>query len=339
MSDMPMGFTNPNQPGNWYYGATGPRLDPQGNVINPNWQDEAAQFTQGMAAPTAAGASGGGQAAATIRSLLSSFGLDELAPQVDGWVRQGLSWAEIEVQLRDPSTAAGKVVDRLYPEIQLRAKAGKQPMAIKQIQDYRTDAVRLMRAAGVPEGFYDSPEDMRKFIVDDVSLPELRDRIGEYEAFGEQVKAGAGGELDLFKRAYGVEPTAVELAALVLDPDRALPGLRRQFSAVKMDVAAGRAGFGDLSGSEAERLVDVGVDDRQAVAGFNQLQQSQQLFTALDRGEDTIGREDQLAAAFEGNAGAQQRIQNRAERRKAMFGGGGAFAQDQSGFGGLGKAR
>lgn len=280
--------------------------------------------------------------AATIKSLLSNYGLDELVPQVDAWVRQGLSWPEIEVQLRDPSTAPGKVVDRLYPEIQLRNKKGLAPMAIDQIQRFRTDARQMMRASGVPEGFYDSNEDFTNMIVGDVSPTELRDRIAEYEDFGAQIAAGAGGELDLFERAYGVKPTAIQLAALVTNPDKALPGLRRQFSAVRLDVASGRAGFGDLNGGEAERLADVGVTEQQAVAGFGQLQQSQQLFGALpgqERGEDAITRQEQLGAAFEGNAQAQQKIQNRAERRKAMFGGGGAFAEGKGGFAGLGKAR
>lgn len=280
--------------------------------------------------------------AATIKSLLSSYGLGELVPQVDGWVRQGLSWAEIEVQLRDPSTAAGKVVDRLYPEIQLRTKAGKQPMSIQEIQGFRTDALKLMRAAGVPQGFYDTPSDMQKFIVGDVSLTELRDRINEFEQFGAQIAAGAGGELDLFQRHYGVQPTAIELAALVLDPDKALPGLKRQFGAVRLDVSAGRAGYGDLSGSEAERLADVGISQQQAVSGFGQLASSTQLFDALPgqgASEDTISRQDQLAAAFEGSSGAQQRIERQAAKRKAAFASGGSFSQDQSGFSGIGKAR
>lgn len=280
--------------------------------------------------------------AATIKSLLSSYGLDELVPQVDGWVRQGLSWAEIEVQLRDPSTASGKVVDRLYPEIQLRRKANLQPMSIGDIQDYRTNAMQLMRAAGMPPGFYDSPEDIQALIVGDTSPIELRDRIGEYEAFGAQIAAGAGAELDLFKRAYGIEPTAMQLAALVLNPDKALPSLRRQFSAVKIDVGAGRAGFGDLSQTEAERLADVGVTQEQANQGFSQLVQSRELFSALPgqgAAEDDITRTEQFGAAFENNAQAQRKIMNRAERRKAAFGGGGAFSEDKAGFSGIGTAR
>lgn len=280
--------------------------------------------------------------AASIKNMLNQYGLDELIPEVDRWVRQGLTWAEIEVQLRDPSTKPGKVVDRMYPEIRLRREAGKPPTSIAEIQAFRTNAPALMRQAGMPEGLYDSNDDLTKFIVDDVSLTELRDRIGEWEDFGTQIAAGAGGELDLFERAYGVKPNALQLAALVLNPDKALPALRRQFSAVRLDVAAGRAGFGDLTGSEAERLADVGVDPNRAGEGFGQLADSKELFNALpgfEGSEDQITRQDQLGAVFEGNANARRRIERQAEKRKAGFGSGGAFAEGRTGFEGVGKAR
>lgn len=295
------------------------------------------------------GAAGGGgtdefnaSGAASIKNILVQYGLDELVPLVDGWVRQGLSWAEIEVQLRDPSTAAGKVFDRLIPEVRLRREAGLTPMSVAQIIGYRQNAREVLRAAGLPEGFYDSPEDMRDLIVNDVSLQELQNRVREFEDFGAQIAAGAGGELDLFERAYGVKPTAAQLAALVLDPDKALPGLKRQFAAVRLDVSAGRAGFGDLSQGEAERLADVGVDPGQAVAGFGVLADSKELFGALpgqEGSEDTIGRSDQLGAVFAGDARSRGRIEAQARRRKAQFEGGGGFASDNSGFAGIGTAR
>lgn len=47
------GYQRPGDPYNTYYPATGPRLGSGGQVLNPNWQAEAAQFIQGMI-PTAA---------------------------------------------------------------------------------------------------------------------------------------------------------------------------------------------------------------------------------------------------------------------------------------------
>lgn len=282
------------------------------------------------------------QSGATIRNLLNQYGLDELVPQVDRWVRDGLTWAEIEVQLRDPSTKAGKVVDRIFPEIRLTREAGRPPVSIDQIQTFRRDVPAMMRQAGMPEGLYDTHEDLQNLIVNGVAPTEVAARIREWEDFGTQIAAGAGGELDLFERAYGVKPTAIQLAALVLNPEKALPALRREFSAVRLDVAAGRAGFGDLSRTEAERLADVGVDPQRAAEGFGVLSDSKELFDALpgfEQSEDQIGRDEQLAGVFENNANARQKITNRAERRKAQFGSGGAFSSDRDGFSGVGRAR
>lgn len=280
-----------------------------------------------------------GSSGPNVSSLLRQFGLDELIPMVDTWVRQGMSWAEIEGQLLDASTPAGKVVDRLYPEIRLRREKNLTPVSIADIQGYRTNARELMRASGVPEGFFDDDADFTNFIVNDVGLIELRDRVQEFEMYGEQLSSANAGELEAFERMYGVRPTAFEVAALALNPDKALPAIQRQFRSVGLDVQAGRAGFGDLSRTEAERLADVGVSADQANQGFSTLAASRELFDPLPGlAEDAIGRQEQLGAAFEGNANARRRIERRAQGRVARFQGGGGFASGREGFEGVGSA-
>lgn len=280
-----------------------------------------------------------GSAGANVSSLLRQYGLDELIPMVDTWVRQGMSWPEIEGQLMDIATPAGKVVDRLYPEIRLRRDAGRAPVSIADIQSYRTRAREMLGAMGVPEGFFDDTSDFTDFIVNDISLTELRDRAGEYEVYGQQLSQGNAAELEAFERMYGVKPTAFEVAALALDPAKALPAIQRKFRSVGLDVQAGRAGFGDLSRTEAERLVDVGVTDEQANQGFGTLAASQELFDPLPGlAEAAIGRQEQLGAAFEGDAAARRRIERRARGRAARFQGGGGFASGREGFEGVGSA-
>ena len=265
---------------------------------------------------------------AGIRSLLTQYGLQELAPMVDGWARDGLTWDEIEVQLRDPSTQPGQVFDRVYPEIRLRRDAGKAPVSVAQIQQFRTTARSLFRAAGLPEGFYDEPEDFHRFILNDVSPAELEERVMN----GIVRAQNASPEVkDQLRRFYGIDEGG--LAAYMLDPTRALPVIQRQIAAAEVGGSAVRTGFGELGKAEAEDLST--LDAGQLDEGFSHLAANQELFHRLDRGEEDISREDQLSGAFRNNANARRRIQNRAGRRVAAFEGGGGLASSRSGLSGL----
>jgi hypothetical protein len=283
------------------------------------------------------GSSGGagsasGEQQASIANTLRQYGLEDLIPLVDSWVRDGLSWSEIEAQLYDPSSQAGKIVDTKYPELRLRREAGRTPMSIAQIRDYRDQTRQLFRAAGLPEGFYDTPEDFTKFIVNDVSLPELNDRINN----GFVRVANAPPQVrDELQRLYGID--AGHLAAFFLDETKALPLLQQRVATAEIGGASQMAGFGNLSVNEAESLAQRGVTQGQAQQQFGALASAQELFKPLDAGENAITRQEQLST-FDNNAAAQKRIQDRARRRTAQFEGGGGFASSREGYAGLSTA-
>lgn len=278
----------------------------------------------------------------SILNLLRMYGLDDLDRFVDRWVRDGLSEAEIEAQLYDPKSSAGKVVDSIYPELRKRAEKGLRFMSISQIQEHIQAVQQIGRQLGIPENYYSRAAITKQLGEDDVSAVEFKDRAEEYASLGlEELDRDPQKrqELEAFQRYYKVKLKPGEIAGMVFDTDLTLPTLRKRINAVRLDVAAGRASFGDLSLAEAERLSDVGVDANEAIQGFGQLAEGQELFGALDAGEDTISREEQLGAVFEGNAQAQRRIQQRARRRVSQFEGGGSFAGDREGFSGVGSAR
>lgn len=321
-------------------------LQREGYQIATQDQLRANGYTPARAAVGTSGSSGGStapaddgdrptpnQSAANIRNILTQNGLEELAGYVDRWVRQGLTWPEIEVQLRDPKTEPGQVFDRLVPEVRLRREKGLTPMSVAEIVQYRQNARQTMRAAGLPEGFYDSNEDFSNFIVNDVSLPELEERItrGVLRAMNAPPEVR-----QQLRDLYGV--TEQGLAAYMLDPARALPVIQRQVAAAEIGGASVRTGFGQLSTSEAEDIASLGVSGSESEEGFNALASSQELFTPINQAEDTIGRGEQLSAAFRNNAAAQRRVQERAARRKAEFGGGGRLSTGREGIAGLSTA-
>lgn len=192
---------------------------------------------------------------------------------------------------------------------------------------------QVMRAAGLPEQMYDSPDDLGRFIGGEVSPAEFSQRVGTYVEAAYNAPAEVRGELE---RLYGIGPG--HLAAFFMDDTKALPLIQNQFAASQRSAAATRTGFGGLSQTEAERLVATGVTDQQASEGFGQLAQRKELFSSLNSGEDAISRTDQLGATFDNNAAAQERIRRREARRKADFAGGGSFAGSKAGMSGIGAS-
>jgi hypothetical protein len=268
-------------------------------------------------------------AAASAEQALRDQGLEELIPDLDKALRSGGTFDEWKLRFFDKTTNEGQVVDRLYPEWGARRAAGN-PISIQQIVAYRATAKQVMRAAGVPEGFYDSLDDFRKLIEADVSPQELQARIQDGVV---RVTQGSQEARDQLQKFYGIGTG--ELAAYALDPTRALPVIQRQVAAAETSGAAVRAGFGGLSTSEAEGLVSQGVTQDAAGQGFQALASSKELFTPLDQGEDTISRQEQLGAVFSNSAAARKRLEDRAARRKASFQGGGSLATSRTGLAGL----
>ena len=270
-------------------------------------------------------------AVAYLRELLRGYGLEELADWAYQQVVDGNSPTMIRQLLWEQPA-----FKRRFKVIFDRRDKGLPAISVDEVLDYERKARQLFQSAGLPPGFYDSPDDFYSFLVNDVSLSELNSRVElarDYIYSTDQIARSEA--LRLYGLSEGQE------IAYVLDRNRALPLIQSQFNAARNSAAAVRAGFGQLTRTEAEQLAAEGVDPNAAVSGFGQLVQSRELFAPLpgqETAEDAITREEQLAAAFGGNAEDQARISRRAERRTAAFGQGGGFASDREGFGGLGSA-
>lgn len=262
-----------------------------------------------------------------VLKTLSDYGLPEsLAQWAWEQIVAGRGQDEVLLDLQDRQEFKDE-----FPEIEARKKAGLTAISPAYVVNYRQQAARLMRAAGLPEGFYDSKQDFQDLLTKDVSLNELGDRI-----------AGAA------HAAFTTDPVVRQewrnlgfgdgdLTALWLNPDVAQPLLEKRTAAAQLSGTAVRSGFGGLQSFEALDLADQGVDPGQAQAGFGRLTQQRELFSPLDSGESTISRQEQLDAGVGGNAAAQARIEERARRRRAQFSGGGSFAAGQQGMTGLGS--
>lgn len=272
--------------------------------------------------------------AANFHRLLREYDLEEMASRVDQWVRDDLSEAEIINRLLDPSTEEGRVVDAKYPELRLVRETGRTTPTIGAIRYYREQGAMRLRQLGVPTTFYDDPRDFTDWIVQGIDLEELTERATMAADWAWNAPTE---RKDQLKALYGVDEGGI--AAWAFDAKKALPAIQKATRAASVAGAAQRAKFGQLTATEAERLVSLGVDEGQADGSFGQLARSGEVLNPLtgQRGR-AITREEQLAAVG-GDAQALDRLSREAAQRTSGFRGGGGFSESREGISGFGSAR
>lgn len=221
-----------------------------------------------------------------------------------------------------------------FPGNELRREKGLPLMSPETYVQWETNARQSMRAAGMPEGFYDTPDDFAKMVGHDISINELQDRIDRgYAAVmdaPQQVK-------DAFFQFYGTN-TDGALAAYFLDSERATPLLLKQARAAQ---AKGYGSMNDftISQQQSEFVADLDISEEQLRQGYQQLGEIRGVFseTVGEAGQDLEAGAEGVEAAFGAGTG-QEKIAKRLEERKAALGGQGGSLKTQQGFTGLGAA-
>lgn len=272
---------------------------------------------------------------AYINEILREYGFsDAEAAELSTWAKgqliEGTSPTIVRQQLWNQPA-----FKRRFKVIFDRRAAGLPAISPSEVLEYERRARQLFQEAGLPPGFYDSPDDFYNFILNDVSISELNGRV---ELARTSIYAADPASRAEMQRLYGLSEG--QEIAYVLDSKRALPLLQLQFNAARTSGAAVRSGYGQLNLTEAESLAKTGLTNEGAQEGFSRLVQGRQLFGALpgmEQAEDAITRAEQLGGTFTGDALAAERIRRRAEARVAVFGGGGGFVASRQGFAGLGS--
>lgn len=277
---------------------------------------------------TIGGANGDGYA--LFKQAMAQFGItvtDDLMAWAKGLVTRGATQNEIliEFRARPEHKARFGVFHKL---------AGTQ-FAISEAEQLATEEAyrSLMRAYGLPEGFWDQPEDFEDLMVKRVSPTELRDRL---EAGVEDLYNADPVILDELARR-GL--TVGESLAGYLNPDRALPALEKAQRASRIGAEARRTQWGMLGLETAADLDAIGVTQSQAREGFSTLARESELFTGLTGTNETgISQRDQVGAQFLGDATARRAIERRRRQRLGVFEAGGGVATGRDGVVGLSSA-
>lgn len=284
---------------------------------------------------------------ATLRATLAEFGLAGLADWV--W-NQYINGSPVERIFLDIRTT---------PEWQAEYGAtigelAKKGVAIseREVIALRRQFMQVAQSWDLPTGFFDSRDDFDSWIANLRSPVEFNDLAAEAAAAATEWASSPDGLTELAGRPVGPDEAASvaeemqrlysvgSLTAYYLDPQRTLALARRQTTAARIGVQARRSGFGQLTRSEADQLASQGITAEQAQRGFSGLEQNVELFTPLpgEAGQG-IDRGGQLGAAFGGDVAAASDIEKRRRQRQGTFAGGGQFAGNRTGLGGLGSAQ
>lgn len=276
-------------------------------------------------------------AAAYIEQEFDLPNLGEFVTQMVEEYGASVTPEDIDLRLRTWTDSAGNNPwhDRFGAVMDGRAAAGLNAISAAEILEFEDGARALMRASGLPAGFYDEQSDFHEALINDVSLAEMQDRIIEGFVAVQQAPIEVR---QAFTDLVGVSGEEA-LASYFMDPDRALPAIERQVTTSQI-MGMGTQHRFNINADVAGRLAAQGVDQNLAFTGFARLAALNPVFQeTVGEGEDLDALEEGIEAQFFQDAEATREIEQRVAGRTAAFRGGGGAAATSEGVIGLGTSR
>jgi hypothetical protein len=270
--------------------------------------------------------------------LLSQFklyGLESLVEPLKGLITSGASPAEFTIKLRE-SDAYKK---RFAANAQRIAK-GLTAISEAEYLELEDAYQNVMRNYGLPESYYTRgdmgvQEGFNRFIANDVSAPELEDRI----MTAQSRVLNANPEVLASLREFYPGITNGDILAYTLDPTKAITDIRRKITAAEIGGAAMQAGL-RTGMARAEELGAAGITKQQAQQGFGTiaggLQRGSQLASIYGEDPYTQTTAEKEVFGLTGQTEAEKQRKKLTGLEKATFSGqtgltSGALARDRAG--------
>ena len=288
-------------------------------VSNNTGGDEEEQFV-----PTAG-------AKAILRNVLASYGLESLYEYAYSL------YAKNEIDVNDGDSLIFALKEQEAYKKRFAANERRKSLGFKELSPATYIAMEkaykdTLAANGLPQGFYDSPDDFEKLIGGDVSTAELNNRLRD----AYRVVQDASPEVkNKMAEMYGI--TDGDLLAYVIDPDRArllmAPDYKRQAQAALIAESAQRLSGLNFNKDVAEQFVRQGVTQAEAESAFTTVGQMGELRRG-GFGEQQISDLQFAQAALGTDAEAKRLVEERKKRRigeVTASGGSATLAQGDSG--------
>ena len=261
-----------------------------------------------------------------IRMIFEGYGLGGLAPKILEYVQQGYGSDTITMLLQRTDEYKQR-----FAANEARRKAGLPVLAPNEYLATEQAYRQIMRNAGLPSGFYDSPEDFNRFLSVDVSPTELKSRVD----LAVQATEFADPALTKALKAQGVDTGAI--TAWFLDEKKAIPLITKQMNAAQIGAAALRNSL-DMDPTRSMEWAKQGITADQAKQGYGQI--AGFLPDAAKLGAiygDFYDQETAEAEIFGQSGVAGEKRKKLASQERASFGG--AVGGAKAGLAGVGGQR
>jgi hypothetical protein len=270
-----------------------------------------------------------------LYSQFAQYGMGALVDPLKDFIVQGLSPSEFTLRLRD--TDAYK---KRFAANASRIAKGLSAIDEATYIDLEDQYQNVMRNYGLPASYYTRgdlgrQEGFEKFIANDVSAPELEDRI----ATAQKRVINANPEVTTALKQFYPDITNGDILAYTLDPTQGLEGIKRKITAAEIGGAAIQSGL-SANLARAEELGKYGVDKAAATSGYSTigagLQRGSQLAAIYQENPYTQTTAEQEIFNIPGAEEARKARQKITGLEKATFGGqtgitSGALARDRAG--------
>lgn len=246
-------------------------------------------------------------------AMLREWNLESLAPQVLQFLQQGYGVDQVPFLLQD--TAEYK---ERFAANEIRKREGLPVLSPRDYLEVERAYRATMRAAGMPEGFWDQHSDFNTLIGADVSPIELQRRV---DIASDRVSRITDETADYYLREYGLDFKNLdrgELVAYVLDPTRGMDTINRVMRGGTIAGAAAGRGL-KVSREMAERFGAAATEDTYGQASkFAELADRGSFLSSLYEGAydlETAGED-----VFLGDTQAQKERERLEKRERAQFG-------------------
>ena len=243
-----------------------------------------------------------------ISDTLASYGLEGLAADAYRFLMEGASTESVMIQLKETEQFKER-----FKGLDMR-QPGMAPLTPAQYIQLESNYRQTMAAAGLPEGFYDSPDDFAEFIGIDISPAEMTQRV----SMASTAVANVNPELkNQLQEMYGIGvENDGELIAYFLDPDRGVNVIeqRLQMESAGLSAAAIQATGQGIGTGVARQLAGQTVQQREISPRLGQQAGlTQQVF-----GEQNAVTSTELAAASFGlDSETTAQVRRLRQRRQA----------------------
>ena len=254
---------------------------------------------------------------ALITSAFASYNLSELAPLIEGYMKQGLTSGEAMIELRK-----SPVYQTRFAGNAKRVNAGLNAISEAEylaLEDSYSETLRAygqQTILGVDKKTRQAA--MANIIGGDISPVEFKDRVSTVVTRVENADPLVKSTLRDFYKI-----TDTDLVSYFLKPDENLPRLQEKVTAAEIGSAALAQGGLTTDMTSAESLAKFGVDLATARKGYSTISEVLPTATKLSQiyDEDNIQYNQKVAEeeVFKGLASAQRKRTQLAEKEIASF--------------------